>query len=331
MEQNKRIRLEQITDYVHPGERLWVGGWTLIRKPMAMVFQLIRAGVRNLHIVNNPGGPDTDLLIGAGCVDKTETSYIGHEVFGHPYNFIRQYEKDADVPGFLHDDWTVGSGTMRILAGAMGIPFIPTRFMRGSDLLNPNNDGFATLRGKDPKVAKKKFVTMTDPFWEGEEVVLVPAIRPDVCILHVQEVGEDGTARITGGSFLDYYAAVAAKVTVISAEKIVANEKLLENREANVIPGEMVDAIVEVPFGAHPTAVHGYYDNDPWWFQEYIKASKETESMQKWLAHWVHGVDSFADYLARIGEKRLAKLVADPDIGYAPDILRRLDKIGEDC
>jgi glutaconate CoA-transferase, subunit A len=296
---------------------------------MAMVFEIIKARINNLHIVNNPGGPDTDLLIGAGCVAKSETSYIGHEVFGHPYNFKRQYDKKTAAYDYLHDDWTVGSGSMRILAGAMGIPFIPTKFLRGSDLLNPDNDNFKEIRGKDPKVPKKKFVIMKDPFWEGEEVVLVPAIHPDVCILHAQEVAEDGTARISGGTFLDYYAAVASKVTIISAEKIVPIEKLLANREANMIPGELVDAIVEVPFGAHPTAVHGCYDNDPWWFQEYINASKKPTSMAAWLDSWVYGVKTFADYLAKVGPQRLEKLTADPVIGYAPDILRRLDKIGE--
>ena len=156
MEKSKRINLEDIKDFIHQGDRLWLGGWTVVRKPMAMVWQLIKAEVTNLHIVNNPGGPDTDLLIGSGSVSKTETNYIGHEVFGHPYNFKEKMENRETVDAFHHDDWTVGSGMMRIVAGAMGIPFIPTKFLRGSDLLRPENDGFRNLRGVDPKVPKKK-------------------------------------------------------------------------------------------------------------------------------------------------------------------------------
>lgn len=327
MEESKRIRLEDVPKLVNSGDRLWVGGWTLVRKPMAMLFQLIKAGLTDLHIVNNPGGPDTDLLIGAGCVARTETNYIGHEVFGHPHNFKERLQNRETYGEFLHDDWTVGSGTMRILAGAMGIPFIPTRFLRGSDMLNPEHDGFKDIRGKDPKVPKKKFVVMKDPFWEGEEVILVPAIRPDVCLVHAQEVGEDGTARITGGAFLDYYASIAATTTIVSAEAIVPACRLKTSREENVIPGEVVDAVVEVPFGAHPTAVYACYDNDPWWFQEYIQASKSVGSMSEWLDRWVYGVESFETYLDKVGRQRLTMLTADPDIGYAPDIMRRLDRI----
>lgn len=328
MEQNKIIRLDEVAQHVAPGDRLWVGGWTLVRKPMAMLYELIRARITDLHIVNNPGGPDTDLLIGSGCVSKSETNYIGHEVFGHPYNFRRMCE-EAGEEAFRHDDWTVGTGTMRILAGALGIPFIPTRFMRGSDLLNPANDGFKDIRGRDAKVPRAKFAIMKDPFWEGEEFVLVPALRPDVCFLHVQEVAPDGTARISGGAFLDYYAAKAAKKVIVSAEKIVNGAPQPKDYDENVIPGELIDHVVEVPFGGHPTAVHGCYDNDPFWFQEYIAASKSEESMAAWLDEWLFTPGSFAAYLERVGDKRLSRLVADSHFGYSPHIVRRLDKIKE--
>lgn len=326
---DKRIDLSRVADFVRPKDRLWVGGWTVVRKPMAMVYEIVKARKKGLHIVNNPGGPCTDLLIGGGCASRTETNYIGHEVFGHPYNFKKKLEAPDPENLFLHDDWTVASGMMRIVAGAMGIPFIPTKFLRGCDLLNPDNDGFRSIRGKDPKVPAKKMVVMKDPFWEGEEVILVPALRPDVCLIHAQEVAEDGTARITGGAFLDYYAAVASKKTVISAERIVSMQEMQSTREENTIPGEVVDAIVHAPFGGHPTAVHACYDNDPWWFREFINASKDKKMMETWLDRWIHGVTSFEDYLDKIGKKRINRLVADSDLGYAPGILRRLDKLEE--
>lgn len=329
MDNTKIIELKQVREHVHSGDRLWIGGWTLVRKPMAMLYELIKARLTDLHIVNNPGGPDTDLLIGSGCVSKSETNYIGHEVFGHPYNFRRMLEEADPAMPFLHDDWTVGTGTMRILAGALGIPFIPTKFLRGSDLLSPEHDGFKEIRGIDPKVPKIKFATMKDPFWEGEEFILVPALRPDVCLLHVQEVAEDGTARISGGAFLDYYAAKASRRVIISAEKIVAQGSPHKAFDENVIPGELVDHIVEVPFGGHPTAVHGHYDNDPFWFQEYIAASKSKDKMREWLEQWMHASESFEHYLHKVGRRRLDRLVADGALGYSPNIVRRLDKIKE--
>jgi glutaconate CoA-transferase subunit A len=325
----KRIPIEKVPDFVQDGDRLWLGGWTVVRKPFAMVYELVRAGKKNLHLVNNPGGPETDLLIGCGCAAKSETNYIGHELFGHPYNFRRRFENPAANHGFRHDDWTVATGTLRIMAGAMGIPFIPTRFLRGSDILNPELDGFKELRGVDVKVPKRKFMMMKDPFWEGEDVILIPSIRPDVCLIHAQEAGEDGTVRITGGVFLDYYAAVAAKVTIVSAETIVPAAALEDTREENAIPGEAVDAVVEAPFGAHPTAVHGCYDNDPWWFRDYLKASKSEDGMQRWAQEWIFGPGSFSAYLEKVGSKRLAKITADKQLCYSAVIKRRLDKLEE--
>jgi glutaconate CoA-transferase, subunit A len=325
----KRISLERVADFVKDGDRLWMGGWTVVRKPFAMIYELVRARRKNLHLVNNPGGPEMDLLIGCGCASKSETNYIGHELFGHPYNFRRRFEDPESNRGFRHDDWTVASGSLRIMAGAMGIPFIPTRFLRGSDILNPALDGFKDLRGVDPQVPKRKFLRMKDPFWEGEEVMLIPALRPDVCFIHAQEAGEDGTVRITGGVFLDYYAAVASRVTIVSAERIVPTASLEATREENAIPGEAVDAVVEVPFGAHPTAVHGCYDNDPWWFRDYLKASKTEADMRAWAEEWVHGPGSFQAYLAKVGRGRLDRITADPALSYSPTIKRRLDRLEE--
>jgi glutaconate CoA-transferase subunit A len=325
----KRISLKDVPTYVQDGDRVWTGGWTVVRKPMAMVYELIRSGKKGLHLVANPGGPEIDLLIGCGCVAKTESNYIGHEVFGHPYNFRRKLEAPVEGEEFYHDDWTVMTGALRIMAGAMGIPFIPTKSLKGSDIINPELDGFKSLRGKDDKVPKKKFVLMEDPFWEGETVVLIPALRPDVCLIHAQEVGEDGTVRISGGKFLDYYAAVAAKTTIVSAERIVPKEQMAITAEENSIPGEVVDAILEVPYGAHPTALQGFYDNDPWWFKEYLAASRTDEKMNAWRDKWIYGTESFTGYLEQVGTSRLEQLKADSTLGYNPDIRRRLDKLEE--
>lgn len=329
MSPEKRIALNQVPEYVNDGDRVWTGGWTVVRKPMALVYQIIKSHKKDLHLVSNPGGPEIDLLIGCGCVTKTETNYIGHEVFGHPYNFRRRFE-NPDFQGTLfHDDWTVATGAMRLMAGAMGLPFIPTKSLKGSDIINPELDGFRHLRGKDEKVPKKKVVFMDDPFWDGQTVVLIPALRPDVCLIHAQEVGEDGTVRIRGGAFLDYYAAVASKVTIVSAERIVPEEAMEQPPEANTIPGEVVQAIVEVPYGSHPTALQSFYDNDPWWFKEYIAASRKQETMDAWAEKWIHSVESYDAYLKKVGFQRLQKLRSSMAVGYNPDIKRRLDKLEE--
>jgi len=328
VKKNKVIALKDIPGFVREGDRLWTGGWTVVRKPMAMVWELIRSGKKKLHLVANPGGPEFDLMAGCDCISKTETNYIGHEVFGHPYNWRRKLD-EPDGEEFYHDDWTVKTGALRIVAGSMGIPFIPSKSLLGSDIINPEYDGFKELRGKDKKVPRRKVKLMDDPFWDGDTVVLLPALNPDVCLIHAQKVGEDGTVLITGGTFLDYYAALASEVTIVSAEKIVSREEIENTAEMNKIPGMVVDAILEVPYGAHPTALHNYYDNDPWWFRDYLEASKDVQKMREWSKKWVHGPKDYREYLELLGKKRLKKLCADGQKGYNPEMKRRLDRLEE--
>ncbi len=328
VKEDKLINLQDIPGYIREGDRVWTGGWTVVRKPMAMVWQLIRSGKKKLHLVANPGGPEFDLMAGCNCISKTETNYIGHEVFGHPYNWRRKLDQ-PDGEDFHHDDWTVQTGALRIMAGSMGIPFIPTRSLMGSDIINPDYDGFSELRGRDKKVPKKKIKIMDDPFWDEGTVVLLPALNPDVCLIHAQKVGEDGTVLITGGAFLDYHAALASEVTIVSAEKIVSKEEIEKTAEMNKIPGMAVDAVLEVPYGAHPTALYGCYDNDPWWFKEYLEASKDVDKMQAWSKEWIYGLDNYREYLDKLGKKRLDQLCADSQKGYNPGMKRRLDQLEE--
>ncbi|MCL5935083.1 MAG: acyl CoA--acetate/3-ketoacid CoA transferase subunit alpha [Firmicutes bacterium] len=324
----KRMGLQEAVSLVKDGDQVYTGGWTVVRRPMGLVYELIRQGRKNLYLASNPGGPEVDLLIGAGCVRVGEINYIGHEVFGHPYCFRRALEQeDSREAGYLHDDWTVQTGALRLLAGAMGLPFIPTLSLKGSDIVNPDFDYLKDLRGNDPKVPRQKVFALKDPFWEGKEVFLIPALRPDVCLIHVQEVGEEGTVRIKGGTFLDYYAAQASKVVIVSAERIVPEESLRDQPELNAIPGFLVDVIVELPYGAHPTVVYGYYDNDPWWFKQYLETSKGEETFRQWLQEWVLDVGNHDGYLAKLGLQRLLQLRSDLHRGYNPDIKRRLDKL----
>jgi len=327
---SKLMSLTEAVSLIKDGCSLFTGGWTVVRKPMGIVYELIRQGRKNLALVSNPGGPEIDLLIGAGCVNLTECNYIGHEVFGHPYCFRRKVEEGPEVTGYYHDDWTVQTGSLRILAGAMGLPFMPTFSLKGSDLINPDLDPVKDLRGKDPRLPKSKVAFIKDPFWEGHEVTLVPALRPDVCVIHAQEVGDKGTVRIKGGAFLDYYAAMASKLTIVTAERVVSEESLQNTPEANTIPGYLVHGIVELPYGAHPTAVSGFYDNDPYWFRSYTVASKNEINFQAWLREWVFELGNFENYLNKVGLKRLMSLRANPVLGYNPNIRRRLDKLEEE-
>lgn len=322
------LSLKEAISLINDGDQIFTGGWTVVRRPMGLVYEMVRQLKKNLYLCANPGGPEVDLLIGAGCVYLTEINYIGHEVFGHPYNFRRALE-NVDEPQYFHDDWTVQTGALRILAGSMGLPFLPTRSLKGSDIALPTLDPLKDKRTSDPKLPNRKIEVIKDPFWEGDEIVLVPALRPDVCLIHAQEVGENGTVRLQGGTFLDYHAALASKLVIVSAERIVPESELRQSPEFNAIPGITVDVIVELPHGAHPTALYGHYDNDPWWFRDYLAASKQEDLFKSWLNEWVFGPKTHEEYLMKLGSKRLEKLRSDPNKGYNPDIRRRLDKLEE--
>lgn len=323
-ENTKIITLQEAIAQIPDGATILFGGWTVSRKPMAAVFEIIRQGKKNLHLVSNPGGPESDLLIGAGLVSISETNFIGHEVMGIPYCFRRAFERDGmQKTGYLHDDWTVQTGALRILAGAMGIPFIPTKSLRGTEIIDPDHDLLADLRGKSEKIPRKKVEFIQDPFWNEGELLLIPAIKPDYCIIHVPMVGEEGTVRIHGGLFMDFYGAAAAKRTIVTTELITSEEYLKKQPEFNSIPSEFVDDIVEVPYGGHPTPVQGLYDMDFEFFNRMVEATKKEDTYQAWLKEWIKDLPDHDAYLEKLGAKKILELRADPGLGYNTRLKRK--------
>ncbi|MDX9870916.1 MAG: CoA-transferase [Clostridia bacterium] len=316
--------LQEAIAQIPDGSSILFGGWTVARKPMAAVFELIRQGKKELHLLANPAGPCADLLIGAGAVKITETNFIGHEVLGIPYGFRRFFEKGGlDKTGFLHDDWTVMTGALRILAGSMGVPFIPAKSLRGTEIIDPEHDLLADLRGKSKKLPNKKVQFIEDPFWDEGELLLIPAIKPDYAIIHVQLVGDKGTVRIDGGNFLDYYAAAAAKHTIVTTELVTTEEYLQKHPELNSIPSEFVNDIVEVPYGGHPTVVHGAYDLDFEFYNKMVDATKKEETYQQWLQEWVKDVPDHMTYLEKLGVRKILALRSDPGLGYNAFLKRK--------
>ncbi len=318
--QIKRMILKEAVSLINDGDAIVLGGWTIMRTPMGAAYELVRQNKKNLYISASATGTITDFLIGAGTIKICEASWHGHELYGPPYNFSRVMQENDG--SFRHCEETTSSVFLRTYAAAMGLPFLPTLSLKGSDILNPDYDTLADLRGKDPKLPKKRFVEIDDPFWDGRKVILLPASRPDVCILHVQEVGEEGTVRISGPQYGDMLFAAAAKLTIVTAERIVSEKYLKDNPRLNSIPGEFVDVIVELPYGSHPGGCYGYYDTDPWFYQKYLDASKSKEKFQNWLNEWVLTIDSHESYIEMLGTERLEAIKADEDLGYNP----RLDR-----
>jgi glutaconate CoA-transferase subunit A len=211
----------------------------------------------------------------------------------------------------------------RFTAGAMGIPFLPVRSLLGSDLvareaLSPDQ------RRADPRTSPLKLHVMDSPFHPEDRVVLVPAIRTEFAVLHVQKATAEGLVRIEGQSFADIQQALCAETVIITAEEIVAEETLRRAPELNPIPDFAVKYVCHVPYGAHPYAVYNYYDYDPIQLNEYHGGARDDASFARYLNRYVFGADDHAGYLEAIGgEARLASLKAAPEFGYSPNLKRR--------
>lgn len=162
---------------------------------------------------------------------------------------------------------------------------------------------------------------MDNPFSESEEkVVLFPSIRPNVCIIHVGQVGTEGTCRIDGNPGFDQYAAFASDKVIITAEEIVPEELLRQDPNRNYIPCTQVDMIVHVPWGAHPTLNPGYYDLDMEFIMRYQKAAETEEGFQAWADEWIYQIKDHYQYLEKLGVRRLHNLTAVKPFGFRPRV-----------
>jgi glutaconate CoA-transferase subunit A len=319
---SKQKTLHDAIALVDNGSSIAFGGWTVVRGAMACARELVRQKKKNLSIVGSMSGPHTDLLIGAGLIDYAEISYHGLEKFGSAYNSLREFTKPEKT--VIIDDITITDYTSKVMAGAMGIPFIPTYIHKGSDLLNMDYDMLKPVRGKNPNFPKLKYKIMEDPFWGMNDVVLVPAANPDFCFIHVQEVGENGTTRIVGMEGADYYLAAASKTTIITAEKVVSEAEISKEPYKNTIPATFVDIVVEAPYGAFATQCFGYYENDPYYIKDYIEASRKPETFKKWLDEWIYSLKDHEAFVNKLGKARLDELKADPVLGYRKNMKRKI-------
>lgn len=316
--------IQEAVSLIKDGDQILTGGWTIIRRPMGVAHEIIRQHKKNLHLVCGTAGSDSDLLIGAGCVAIGEQGYVGQEKFGPAYNFQRAVAEGPEASGLTYDDNSLYFAWLRIQAAAMGVPFLPTVSVFGSDILNPEYDTLKDMRGKNPKLANKKYEVMKDPFFEGREVILVPAIRPDVAVVHAHEGSEDGTIHMKNAPFGDRIVAMSAPTTIVTVEKIVSNEEMAKHPADNLLPGMYVTAVVELPYGAHPTQMPHCYDNDPWYYKEYQAASKSKESFTQFVQEWILDTKDHQGYLAKLGEARLEAIKADPIYGYNPNMERKV-------
>jgi glutaconate CoA-transferase, subunit A len=310
---------EAVARFVRDGCQLAVGGFTINRNPMALVYEIARRRVKDLHLVAHSNGQALDVLVGAGCVSRIEIAYGGNGRFAPTCIRFRKAVERGEI---AVEDYTNNQMSLRFLAGALGVPFIPSKSGLGTDVVNLQ--GFPPEIRCEPGVACEKVIVIDDPFGgEDDEVVLLPALTPDVSLIHAQQVSTDGTVRIKGLTFADLEQCKAASAVIVSCEEIVPESYLRLDPDQNALPPFLVDAVVQAPYGAHPTACRYFYDYDPAHLNHYKSVVRDDDAWQAYLDEWVYGVESWDAYLDKIGGAQLARIRANTVAGYAPGLDRR--------
>ena len=281
---------------------------------MALVHEIIKQDIDKLHVVMHSGSQALDLLIGTQKVSLLEIAYGAN---GRLAPTCIRFRKAVENKSLIIEDYSNFQMTLRFMAGAMGVPFLPTVSGLGSDI--HQKWGFSSeYRQTNKLLPNKKMITIQDPFSsQSNPIILVPAINPDVTILHVQKASAQGSIRIEGLSFADIEQARASNYLIVSCEELLPDEQLRMNSHQNAIPHVLVDAVVHQPQGAHPTACYNYYDYDIKHLSEYRNLAKDDSLFDNYIETHIKGVDSFDQYLDQIGANQLQAIKASSEEGYA--------------
>jgi glutaconate CoA-transferase subunit A len=313
---------DAIAQFVVDDCHLSIGGFTVNRNPMAAVYEIIRQKKRSLHLYAHSNGQGVDELIGGGCVSALEIAYGGSGRFAPT---CVRFRKAIEAGTIVVEDYSNYQMTLRFSAGAMGVPFLPVRSGMGTDIIT--HWGFdARMRRNDPQLPDQKLQVIENPFgrWgDASQLVLVPAITPDVTILHVQQADPSGNVRIAGLPFADVEQAKAARHVIITCEELVETELLRDRPEFNQLPFFCVDAVVPVPMGAYPTACYRYYDYDPVYLNSYRYQAQDDDRHRKYLQKYIGNVPDHAAFLAMQEQSQLDRIKADERTGYAVGLDRK--------
>jgi len=274
-----------VTDGCYIGTELY----GTVRCPMSLAREVVRQGRRNLRVCGQ-GVLELDLWLAAGLIKKLDITYIGLEVYGTS-SALRRAVESGQVETCV--EWSNGAISWRMKATAMGVPFLPTRSMLGTD----------TLTYSAAKVVE-------DPF-TGIKVCLLPALILDVALIHVHRADRYGNSQIDGISGFAAEMARAAKRLIISAEEIVPTDEIRKYPDRTIIPYYLVDAVVHAPFASYPGEMAYVHGRDEPAIREWIEASKTAEGAQAYLDKYVYGVKNHAEYLDLIGRDRLEQMVAE--------------------
>jgi glutaconate CoA-transferase subunit A len=283
----KVMSLEEAATLVKDGDTVGIGGSTLSRTPIAMIWALIRARKQRLTAARGIMSSDGELLFGSGACDRVITSWFSQGIVWGVSKVMRLYTESKCA---RFDEWSHMAMGLRFRAGAMGVPFLPMRSMMGSDVVT-----------RLPEVRE-----IACPF-TGEKLILVPALNPDVALIHVQRCDAYGNAQMDGLQFMDIDLAMAANKVILTTERIISNEQIRRSPDHTKIPFLAVEAVVEVPFGCAPHECYGLYE--PFFkhhdmYAELIRKDP-AKGIAEYLDRYVYGPKSWTEYLDLLGMEEL--------------------------
>ena len=283
-----------IPDNVHVA----IGGCHYSRTPMALIWEIIRQKKSGLVFSKSITATEGDLLLVAGTTRHIITSWFSPGVTWGVSRIMRHFVQSGEAK---YEEWSHMSLGLRYRAAAMGIPFLPTRSMLGSDVIKQLTD----------------IKEMQCPF-TGDKLALVPALHPDVAIIHVQKADPYGNAQLVGFPFMDKDIALAADRVILTTEQIIDNNEIRRTPDRTDIPFFCVDAVVEAPYGCLPHECYGAYEPDFDHMDMYVKLMMERtiEGVQEYLDKYVYAPQSFDDYLSLFKVKDVVRATLNARKGY---------------
>ena len=279
----KVMSLHDAATLVRDGMSVGIGGSTMSRTPMAMIWELMRQRRKHLSCSRSIVSTDGDLLFGSDLADEVVTSWFAQGILWGLSKVMRHH---VEKGGKRFQEWSHMAMGMRFRAGGMGVPFLPIRSMLGSDVLKQR---------PEPKEFDCPFT--------GEKLLLVPALNPDVALIHVQRCDPFGNAQIDGLQFMDIDLAMAANRVILTTERIVSNDQIRRAPDQTKIPFFAVEAVVEVPFGCAPHECGGVYE-PLFGHMDYYTSLVNTDpvsGMGEYLERYIYGPKSWTDYLGLLG------------------------------
>lgn len=270
---------DAIANYVNDGDVVYAAGFTHLI-PFAAGHEIIRQGKKDLTLARATPDLIYDQMVAAGCARKVIFSYMGNPGVGS----LRIVRSAIEQGRLAWEEYSHFGMITRLQAGASGLPFLPM-----------NQTGAIDLEKANPNIKR-----IPDPYG-GKDVIVVPALHPDVAIVHVQRADANGNAHLWGIIGEQKEAAFAAKKVILTAEEIVDASVIRSDPNRTMIPGIVVSAVCHVPFACHPSYAQGYYDRDNEFYLAWDRVSESAEATKQYLDEWVYGVQDRSEYGEKLG------------------------------